>query len=100
VPEHRLEGERPSKRLLEVLQDLERLLVQAGEKHWSEAVRYHIRYVEHCPPRDITAAARNILAMYGGMGSFNDLTLPGKLGKLHTELWELATAIVRESREG
>jgi hypothetical protein len=100
VPEHRPEDEQRNERLLEVLQDLEGLLVQAGEKHWTEAIRYHIRYVEHCPPRDITAAARNILAMYGGMGSFNDLTLPGKLGKLHTELWELATAIVRESREG
>jgi hypothetical protein len=85
--------------LLEVLKDLEGLLVQAGERHWTEAVRYHIRYVEHCPPRDITAAARNILAMYGGMGSFNDMPLSGKLEKLHTELWELATATVRESRE-
>jgi uncharacterized protein DUF6966 len=99
VHEHRLEGEETSKRLLEVLQDLEGLLVQAGEKHWTEAVRYHIRYVVHCPPRDITAAARNILAMYGGMGSFNDMALAGKLEKLHTELWELATKIVRDSRE-
>lgn len=110
MPEHRLEGEETSKRLLEVLQGLEVLLVQAGEKHWTEAVRYHIRYVEHCPPRDITAAARNILAMYGGMGSFNEVTLPSKpyallddssqLGRLHTELWQLATEIVRDSQQG
>jgi hypothetical protein len=48
--------------------------------------------------------------MYGGMGSFNDLALPGQpgllldnsseLGTLHTELWQLATDIVRDSREG
>jgi hypothetical protein len=110
VPEQRQNDELPDKRLLAVLQELEGLLVQAGERHWSESLRYHIRYVQHCPPRDITAAARNILLMYGGMGSFNDLTLPGKpgmlldnsseLGKLHTELWQLATNIVRDSREG
>jgi hypothetical protein len=110
MPEHRLEGEQRNERLLEVLQDLEGLLVQAGEEHWTEAIRRHIRYVEHCPPRDITAAARNILTMYGGMGSFNELTLPSKpyalldnssrLGRLHTELWQLATDIVRDSQEG
>ena len=100
MPEQRLKGEQRNERLLEVLQDLEGLLVQAGEEHWTEAIRRHIRYVEHCPPRDITAAARNILAMYGGMGSFNDMALAGKLEKLHTELWELATKIVRDSREG
>ena len=98
MPEH--DRDRTSKQLLEVLQDLVGLLEQAGEKDWTQAIRRHIRYVEHCPPRDITAAARNILAMYGGMGSFNDMALAGKLEKLHTELWELATKIVRDSREG
>jgi hypothetical protein len=110
VHEHRLEGEQRNERLLEVLQELEGLLVEAGEEHWTEALRYYIRYVEHCPPRDITAAARNILTMYGGMGSFNEVTLPSKpytllddssqLGRLHTELWRLATDIVRDSQEG
>lgn len=110
MPEHRETDEHTGKRLLEVLLELEGLLVEAGERHWSEALRYHIRYVEHCPPRDITAAARNILTMYGGMGSFNEVTLPSKpytllddssqLGKLHTELWQLATDIVRDSQEG
>jgi hypothetical protein len=110
VTDHRLEGEQRNERLLKVLQDLEGILAEADEKHWTEAVRRHIRYVEHCPPRDITAAARNILTMYGGIGSFNEVTLPSKpyavlddsskLGRLHTELWQLATAIVRDSQQG
>jgi hypothetical protein len=64
--------------ITEVLDQLNGLLMRYGEADWARACRQHrAAYIEN-----EAAALRAILAMYGGMGSFNDIVLYSDSGQV------------------
>lgn len=69
-------------RLLELLKSLALLLSNTGEARWSEmlsSIRSDLSASRGDPDRE-QAAVRDILSLYGGMGSFQDLVLQDSRG--------------------
>jgi len=65
-------------RIPEILNALGRLLEQVNEADWARACKQLATDYE----RDPQTARRSILALYGGMGSFNDLVVYDEAGRV------------------
>ncbi len=81
-----------------MLSEIHELLISSGEKQWAGAFAYFINRIQG---QGIDAIKREILAIYAGMGSFNDLVLykngtvlrmeTMRLHELRQELFSLLT---------
>jgi hypothetical protein len=65
-------------RIPEILERLGKLLRRCGEAEWANACVSHKSAYNENPP----TARKDILAMYGGMGSFSDVVLYGESGQV------------------
>jgi hypothetical protein len=89
-----------TRELIETLSALINLLEKEGETYWSEWVAEAKARLENLDYSGIT----HLLRAYGGMGSFNDLTVSpehqSRLEMLRTQAWELAAEIKRDHTPG
>lgn len=92
-------------RLLATVLRLVFLLHQEGEILWSESLlRIAIRIADSGSDEQMQSVARELLSVFGGMGSFNDLVLQNERGVspenqeldlLRAEMFKVATEILR-----
>jgi hypothetical protein len=84
--------------LLKLLRELDALLESRGEEHWRSWFAESARRLEAYD----RSGLRHLLGAYGGMGSFTEFAGPttSPLGCLSSELYRLATEILRESVVG
>ena len=81
-----------------VLADIKNLLNSSGESQWAATFDYFLKKIQG---QSIDAVKREILTIYNGMGSFNDLVLydngqilrfeSTKLNELRQQLFTLLT---------
>jgi hypothetical protein len=81
--------------LLKLLRELDALLESRGEDHWRAWFAESARRLEASD----RSGLRHLLGAYGGMGSFTEFAGPATspLGRLSSELYRLAAAILHES---
>jgi hypothetical protein len=90
-------------RIIDVLGAILAVLRSASELRWTRAIEGHLAAVEGAVPETsgYQEAMRAILALFGGMGSFQDLVLQDATGVLpeQTELASLRHHLFELCRE-
>ncbi|MGQ8367504.1 DUF6966 domain-containing protein [Glaciecola sp. 1036] len=87
-----------TEKLIEVLDQLIKILDEDGQSHWSK----WMRQAKGCIQSSYFSGIEKVLNAYGGMGSFNDVCLKKvtraneNFSELQGKAWSLATEIKRE----
>jgi hypothetical protein len=90
--------------LSDVMHELERFLRDQGQAHWADNVARCVRSIDQSD----AYGAHSFLALFGGMGSLNDLVLwregvmleaeNDRLQGLTSKAWDIASRLAREAR--
>jgi hypothetical protein len=88
--------------LSDVMHELELLLRDQGQAHWADNVLRCVRSIDQSDAYGL----RSFLALFGGMGSLNDVALwrdgvmldaeNDRLRGLTSKAWDVASRLVRE----